>query len=382
MTFVKGLELSRLFYFQAVRPILESQFPGLAYSAALLGSGSEVLGYDTEMSSDHHWGPRVMLFTQPGPGLQLYQAIDRAMADQLPLTFLGYPTNFAPSNPQDNGVRLLQAVSQGPVAHRVEVSTVSGFFQDYLGVSPQAELSPAGWLTLQEQRLLGVTAGEVYYDGLAPAGLEAARARFAYYPTDIWLYLLAAQWMKISQEEPFVGRCGCVGDELGSRLVAARLVGILMRLGFLLEKRYAPYSKWFGTAFNRLACAASFNPLFERVFQAATWQERQAALGPAYELAAELHNRLGITPPLPVQVSNFHGRPFPVIHAETFAEAAASAIQNPQVRALSAYAGSVNQFLDSVDVLDNLELCQRLKGIFSDSFNSGPQAQKTIKPPV
>jgi hypothetical protein len=364
MTFIKGLELSRQFYFQAVRPVLEAQFPGLAHSAALIGSGSEVLGFDTEMSSDHHWGPRVMIFIEPSADPQLAPAIDRAMGDYLPLSFLGYPTNFTPPDPQDSGVRLLQAVNQGPVAHRVEVFTIGAFFQDYLGVNLEDEMSPAGWLTLQEQRLLSVTRGAVFHDGLAPGGLEAARARLDYYPTDVWLYLLAAQWMKISQEEPIVGRCGSVGDEPGSRLVAARLVEALMRLCFLMEKRYAPYSKWFGTAFNHLDCAASFMPLFEGALQAGTWQVRQEALCQAYELAAGMHNRLGITQTLPAQVSSFHGRPFLVIHGEDFARAISNAICDPQVRALPPFAGSVNQFLDSVDVLDNLELCRRLKGMY------------------
>ena len=36
--FVKGLELSRLFFEEAVRPALAAEFPGLRYAAALLGS--------------------------------------------------------------------------------------------------------------------------------------------------------------------------------------------------------------------------------------------------------------------------------------------------------------------------------------------------------
>jgi len=57
--FIPGLELGRLYYLEAVKPVLDSFF--LQYSAALIGSGSEILGFDTEMSTDHHCGPRVML---------------------------------------------------------------------------------------------------------------------------------------------------------------------------------------------------------------------------------------------------------------------------------------------------------------------------------
>ena len=132
-TFIKGLELSRQFYLQAVRPLLEARFPGLPYAAGLIGSGSEVLGFDTEMSSDHHWGPRVMLFLQNETGPDVRLEIEQILADHLPVSFMGYPTNFSPSNPQDKGVRLLQAIDQGPVAHRVEISNLDGFFHDYLG---------------------------------------------------------------------------------------------------------------------------------------------------------------------------------------------------------------------------------------------------------
>jgi len=60
--FIPGLRLSELFYSEAAKPILDTFFPELSYSAALLGWGSEVLGYDDVQSSDHHWGPRFLLF--------------------------------------------------------------------------------------------------------------------------------------------------------------------------------------------------------------------------------------------------------------------------------------------------------------------------------
>ena len=60
--FMNGLTLSELFYVEAAKPILESHFPEVPYSAALIGWGSEVLGYDDVHSTDHHWGPRFLLF--------------------------------------------------------------------------------------------------------------------------------------------------------------------------------------------------------------------------------------------------------------------------------------------------------------------------------
>src|SRR5205814_1131429 len=51
-TFLPGLELSRALYEEAVRPILEEAHPDLRYAAARVGSGSEVLGFDSSRSAD------------------------------------------------------------------------------------------------------------------------------------------------------------------------------------------------------------------------------------------------------------------------------------------------------------------------------------------
>jgi hypothetical protein len=53
-TFISGQELGRRLFDKAVVPILARHAPGLRYAAALVGPGSEVLGYDTERSTDHN----------------------------------------------------------------------------------------------------------------------------------------------------------------------------------------------------------------------------------------------------------------------------------------------------------------------------------------
>ena len=45
--FIPGLQLSEQFYNKVVKPLIETEFPTLKYSAAFIGSGSEVLGFDT-----------------------------------------------------------------------------------------------------------------------------------------------------------------------------------------------------------------------------------------------------------------------------------------------------------------------------------------------
>ena len=62
MTVISGIELSRRFYGELVRPWLQSAYPDLRHAAALMDFGSELLGFDDEMSQDHNWGPRVRLY--------------------------------------------------------------------------------------------------------------------------------------------------------------------------------------------------------------------------------------------------------------------------------------------------------------------------------
>jgi hypothetical protein len=359
-TFIPGLELGELFYKEAVKPVLDAEFPGLVYSAALIGSGSEILGYDTETSTDHHWGPRMMLFLSAQDYPAERQRIYEVFSQKLPHTFHGYPTNFG--TPDEIGVRLMKGTNSGPIAHRIEATPIQEYFEKYLGFDPRQDMTVTDWLTCSEHRLLTVTAGRVYHDGLGD--LTLIREKLAYYPEQVWRYLLSAQWEKLSEEEAFVGRTGDVGDELGSRVIAARLVNGLMKLCFLMERKYAPYSKWFGTAFAHLDCSGPLIEIFHHVLAAGNWKKRERFLSQAYEILAGLHNDLKITEPLPMKVSRYHGRPYLVIHSETFAAAIRSTIIDEEIRNIRVSIGAVDQFIDNTDILSNARLSRRLKPLW------------------
>jgi hypothetical protein len=377
-SFIPGRELSARFYAEAVRPILDASFPNLPHAAALIGSGSEVLGFDTPVSADHHWGPRAMLFLDERDHVTHAEAIRETLRHRLPHRFLDWPTNFAAPTPEDPGTQLLAPTSEGPVDHRVEVLTVAGFFRDYLGYDLTEPPTPADWLTFPSQKLRTIAGGSIFHDAI---GLGETCARFSWYPHDVWLYLLASGWNRISQEEHLMGRAGQVGDELGSSIIAARLVRDLMRLSFLMERQHAPYPKWFGTGFARLEIAAVLTPLFHRVLRAETWPERDHALGEGYEVVARRHNALGVTKPListskpfpdwharpdrPVSVfTSAEGRPFRTIFAGRFVSALRELITDPAVRDIPVDIGSIDQWSDSTDMVEQVQLRQRLEALY------------------
>ncbi|MEN4040886.1 MAG: DUF4037 domain-containing protein [Anaerolineaceae bacterium] len=357
--FIPGLQLSEWFYHEAVRPILDRSFPGLNHSVALIGFGSDVIGFDTQQSTDHMWGPRLVLFLAEDNFHQQQQRVDEALRNKLPSSFRGYATNFG--SPDVIGVRIMQPVEHAPVNHLVEIFTIATYFRNYLGLDAAKEITLHDWLTFSEHRLLALTSGRVFYDDL---GVEQLRRRLAYYPHDIWLYLLAAQWMKISQEEAFVGRSGDEGDELGSQVIAGRLVRSIMQLCFLMERSYAPYSKWFGKAFERLVIANELLPILRKVLMAPDWRTREGFLTQAYQLIVRKHNSLGITAAAPERATWFHERPYLVIHADQIAELLRAAIQDEQVRNLPAFRGSINQIVELTDVVEDIEFCRRMRRVW------------------
>jgi len=362
--FIKGLDLSERLYTEVVGPILARHFPNLPHSAALLGPGSEVLGFDTPESMDHDWGPRLQLFLSANDWEAHRSAVNDVLSRELPDTVAGYPTRFGRHR---DGTLAMGNSSGESRTHAVEITTVQAFFTHGLGVDPTGKMHAADWLSVPEYRLLELTAGRVFHDGLRQ--LEPLREKLRYYPRDVWLYILAAQWRRVAQEEAFMGRCGQTGDDLGARLLAGRQVLDLMRLCFLMERRYAPYIKWLGTAFARLSCAGRILPLFMSALAADSWEERQRHLAAACEAVAEMHNTLGLTKPLAPKVSPYYGRPFLVIHADRFAEAIQAAIESEEVRALPPYVGAVGQFVDSTDALKHTE---QLRGIWMGGTAEDP----------
>ena len=364
-TTIKGLHLARAFFWEAVNPIISRELPRASYSAALIGSGSEVLGYDDAVSTDHHWGPRVMLFLTPEDRSGSARRLQAALAADLPYQFMGYPTNFSPpkEGEGDQGTQILQEIDSGAINHRVEILTIERFLREYLGIGAKQRLSAADWLSIPQQKLLSFTAGEVFHDDL---GLQGIRDQLRYYPYDVWLYMLAAGWRRIGQDEHLAPRAGAVGDELGSALIAGRLTRSIIALCFLYENRYAPYSKWLGTAFASLACADELSPTLRAVQTDATWREREARLCAAYDVLNRLHNASGLTAPIAPAVQHFHGRGFRVSGAWRYCDALLALVDDPNVKAIGdrTLIGNIDQFSESADLRESADYRGWIAGLY------------------
>jgi Domain of unknown function (DUF4037) len=342
--FVPGIELCGAFFTELVRPLVGRAYPSLDYAATLIGPGSEVLGFDTARSTDHDWGPRLQLFLPPDTYARLGRAVHDLLLRELPPTFAGYPVHFPYAGAVPPPHAGPDTPPEGVGGHRVVVTEPTLWYAHWLGFQPQHGIGLLDWLATPTQSLLEQSAGAVYHD--SPGTVTAARAALMWYPTDVWRYLLAAQWQRIAEEEPIVGRCTEVGDELGATVVTARLVRDLSRLRLLLARRYPPYSKWLGSALARLSGVT--DPLLTALHSAGT--AREDALCTAYEQAAAAQNELGLAAAVAPTTRLFHDRPFRVLGAERFARALRAAITDARIAALPPI-GAIDQFADNTDLL-------------------------------
>ncbi|HEX5199600.1 DUF4037 domain-containing protein [Paractinoplanes rhizophilus] len=301
---MNGVEISRRYYLSSVAPGLR----GVRHAAALLGPGSEVLGYDDEVSPDHDFGERVQIF---GPGHE----------------------------------------------------SAGEFFAALLGFDPADGVTVADWLLTPTQIFASLTRGAVFHD---PDGeLANRRAAIAWYPDDVWRYALAAGWLKVSQEEAFVARTGAAGDEIGSRILAARLARELMRLAFLVERRWAPYAKWFGRAFGELSLAATLAAPLRAAMAAEGWREREEMICTAGSTLAAATNALGLCPELDPSPRPFYTRDIRVLAGDRFTVALTAEITDPVLLGVVGRAGrrqqipklpgTIDQAVDSTDILGNTE---------------------------
>ena len=341
---------ARTYYEDLVRPLLDERWPELPHAAGRLGPGSDVLGLDDTTSRDHDWGLRLSLFVDEG----MVGPVTRHLADVLPSTFHGMPTRFAFTG---------HAVAE----HHVEVQTVEGFLTERLGFDPRSDIVVGDWLSLTGQSALEVVGGPLFAD--SSGELTSARERLAWYPDDLWLHVLACDWARIAEELPLMGRSGDRGDELGSRVIAARIVDLVMHLAFTIERRWTPYAKWRGTLFAGLRCESALGPTLRSALDAGDWSQRQELLGKALEIALEEQQSTGLPGPARAAIP-FWDRPY--LHPDpAIATMLREEIRDVSVAALGAADGGAEQRTDSVLILTDPAARRRLVGA-SDSSDAPP----------
>jgi len=359
--FIKGLELCEGFFKECAKPIIDKYFPDLQYSAGLIGYGSDVLGYDDAVSRDHMWGPRFYMFLSE-TDIDKKDEIFLKFVENLPYEYMGYSVNFTEPDPNDCGVQHPQFIDSGKVNPLIFIQTFGEFLMDEIGTAELNNIAPLDWLAFSEHRLLSFVSGKLFADKL---NIKEQTDKIKFYPNDVKLYLIASQWNIIASEQAFVKRCGEAEDELGSQIICARIAERLMRLCFLYKDTYAPYSKWFGTAFHKLDIDENIKAKINAALKANDLTEREINLVEAQALVADLHNASGLTNKVEYSIESYFGRDIKVIFADKFVDATVEKLKGTAFETMPLI-GTLSQFGGLSDFADEKVYYAQIKDLYKD----------------
>ena len=224
---MKGLELSEKFYEQYGAPMLRSEFSEVEkyLAVGLVGSGSECLGFDDEISKDHDFEAGFCIFLPDEVDERTEFLLERAYS-RLPEEFMG-----------------CKREKLNPVGgNRHGVLRISKFLKSKLG-KENGQLSEADFFFIEEQFLLEVTNGKIFCDNLGL--LTEVRENLRYLPEDVRLKKLAGNLLLMAQSGQYnYPRCIKRGDTAAAQLSVGEFVNAALKTVYLINKKYMPYYKW------------------------------------------------------------------------------------------------------------------------------------------
>ncbi len=233
---MKGIELSEKYYNEFGAPMLQRDFADILplLTVGLIGSGSECLGYDDELSQDHDFEPRFCIFILDNSiDSKTEFALERAYS-KLPQEFMGFErSKLAPVGARRHGVIKL-----------------SDFLIERLGRA-DGELTIEDWFSLPDHSIAEVLCGKLFYDG--PNILTSIRQKLMHRPTDVKLKKLAGNLLLMAQSGQYnYSRCISRGETGGAQLAIIEFVKRAIQTIFLLNDKYMPYYKWSFRALSEL----------------------------------------------------------------------------------------------------------------------------------
>ena len=226
---MKGLELSKQFYETYGKEMLEGSFSDYlpVISVGLLGGGSEVLGFDDEVSADHDFEPGFCIFL-PGEDV-----IDRKVAFQMERSYAKLPDEFM-------GYKRQKLSPVGGARHGV--IRQEDFLIQKTG-KKDGRLNTYEWLKIPTQYLLEVTKGELFFDG--SGDFTKIRESLAVMPRDVRLKRLAGHLLLMSQSGQYnFPRMVKRNDLPAAGICAYEYVKNAIAAIYLINNEYMPYYKW------------------------------------------------------------------------------------------------------------------------------------------
>lgn len=225
---MNGLEISKKFYFEYGKPMLESEFPDKIYEIAVgvAGEGSECLGYDDELSRDHDFDAGFCMWITKEAEKEYGFKLERAYA-KLPKEFMGVKRQtVAPAGGNRRGVIV-----------------IDDFYTRLLGANSAPD-SIKRWLYTPSSSLRAAVSGEVYRDDLGKFS-EIRDILKKGYPEDIRRKKISAHAALMAQSGTYnYERMIKRGETGAASLALFEFVKHAVSVIYLLNNVYEPFYKW------------------------------------------------------------------------------------------------------------------------------------------
>lgn len=230
------IDVSRQFFEQIVKPILQEHFPEETAQTAfgVFGYGSEALRLDDAYSRDHHWGLRIDALMPEAVFETRHQAIMETLRANLPDSY------------HSHSLREAHLAGAG-----LAPDNLTAFLRRTVGLD-HAPRTYAEWLSIPEEDIIHVVNGEVWYDPLGR--FTAIRETFSrYYPEPVRLRRIAHWCRYFSGMGTYaLKRAILRNNEFYATTRFSNAIRLGIQLAFLLDKQYFPYDKWLMAYFERL----------------------------------------------------------------------------------------------------------------------------------
>ena len=218
------IDVSRSFFFEVVKPILERNFPEETAQTTfgVFGYGSEVLRLDDEYSADHHWGLRINALMPEAVFEERSAAILRVVEVEMPDTYRGH--------------NLREGLSGGK---GLSLTSMEGYLRRTIGLT-KVPKTYREWLSVPEEDITHVINGEIWLDETGQ--FSAIREAFlGYYPEPVRLRRMA-HWCRYysGMGSYALKRALLRYNEWYAAVAFARAIRLGVQLAFLLDKQYCP----------------------------------------------------------------------------------------------------------------------------------------------
>ncbi len=224
---MKGLDLSKKYYEEFGKPMIETKFADYAdrIACGLVGEGSECLVYDDEISKDHDWGAGFCMWLNKEDFDKIGKELQNEY-DKLPEQFHGYTK-----------------INGGQAKHRRGVFEIESFYKKFV-VSAAKPKTYRDWLLAPESSFANCIDGEVFIDKLGYF-TDIRNYLSAYYPDEIRTLKIASKCIAAGQSGQYnFLRAFRRGDIFTLKYTETHFCEDIIAIAFCINRTYRPFYKW------------------------------------------------------------------------------------------------------------------------------------------